>query len=1171
MKTKHYLLLLFLMNLSSLTWGQSLAQWDFAGTNTPSSSPPDYQASGVNVSDFTAGNGIVPLSYNGGNAFTAKEQLASSLTEAISQEEYFTFTLTPANGQTISISDLQIRPVSQNTSRTFAILSSHSGFDASSVLGSFNIQVNVEASLQSIPISNHNQLAEAVEFRIYVYGGTNKYEAVGLGAGDGDDLIVNGQVDTGSSPFLTVSSSNLDFPAAGGSQNVSISSNINWQASTAESWITLNPASGSNNGNISISVASNDAEARSGSVTVSGEGISRTINISQDAGVTNPPASGELASWEFTGTNGAGSVDPKTSMAGLSVTATSFGQGLTALKYGDGHGLTAKDQTASNLTDAINGSEYITFSISPESGNDVSITKVDFRPVSQNVSRTFTLMSSVNGFSTSNTLGATTVQANQDASMVSIELTNHVQLTSSVEFRIYISGGTDKYESCGLGRGTGDDLIVYGSMNGDVPPPPSKELSVSPSSLSYGQNGGSASFNISSNVAWTISASQSWITLDKTSGANNSTITVTTAANGSDSRNATITINGEGLTATVNISQAGEVPPVSGDWPKVGVGLNGVNYYQPYCPFNDAVKAALWWYVGSWDENGCPKTANGQQPEGWIGVDNGRTWKDGIYTLTWEGSGDVSIFADATLISEDLSGTVKKRRYQMEMTNGDKHAIKFRVNSFPATKIHIYLPGQEDNPSLWNPEYTEYMKPFVGGVLRMMDLGHTNHSKVKKWSDRTPRDWASYSSALKNSTAAPYVISASYEAMIELANEMNTDMWVCIPHEADDDFVRKLATLIKTGYDGSKKTTEPLKSNLRVWIEYSNEVWNWGFSQSHYVNNNTSIPGNNFHQRLGNISKMKTNVFRDAFGDPERVVRIIGTQTGYGDAWVTKQILEVATPHVDFDAIAVTTYFAHGIEQWMHDNWNQVKDNKQMVLNELAKRLGSGPFTDNEFHSYSKKVGDNLKAAREAGIPIVAYEGNSHLITSRDIYNGDTKLGKWFDVRPESVDYIHDLERMPAFAALYEQWIERYEQSGLVTNVPFVMLAGWSKWGQWGHVEYVGQPIDEAPKFKMLLDHYNLPYPDVSNLRTLSFEDAAGADPNTDDYQILAYPNPVSDHLQVIAPDASQLDYQLINVKGEVVKKAIIAGEKTSIMVNDLVPGLYILKVNQYSSRIIIK
>jgi hypothetical protein len=84
---------------------------------------------------------------------------------------------------------------------------------------------------------------------------------------------------------------------------------------------------------------------------------------------------------------------------------------------------------------------------------------------------------------------------------------------------------------------------------------------------------------------------------------------------------------------------------------------------------------------------------------------------------------------------------------------------------------------------------------------------------------------------------------AAYEYLIMLANATQTDAWVCIPHVAGDDFIRKIALACKYGTDGKDPYTAPvanpvyppLNANLKLYVEYSNEVWNWNFNQNKYV------------------------------------------------------------------------------------------------------------------------------------------------------------------------------------------------------------------------------------------------------------------------------------------------------------------------------------------------
>lgn len=85
---------------------------------------------------------------------------------------------------------------------------------------------------------------------------------------------------------LSVSTTNL-FEAAGGSQSINVSSNVDWEATADQDWITLSPTSGSNNGTVEITLSPNTSGVeRSGTVTVAGMGLARTINIEQEGALS---------------------------------------------------------------------------------------------------------------------------------------------------------------------------------------------------------------------------------------------------------------------------------------------------------------------------------------------------------------------------------------------------------------------------------------------------------------------------------------------------------------------------------------------------------------------------------------------------------------------------------------------------------------------------------------------------------------------------------------------------------------------------------------------------------------------------------------------------------------------------------------------------------------------
>jgi hypothetical protein len=84
--------------------------------------------------------------------------------------------------------------------------------------------------------------------------------------------------------YLYVNKNQISQTWEAGSQNVSISSDLNWTASSDKSWITVTPSSGSNDGEITISVSENSGSAlREGTVTVSAPPASdETITVSQN-------------------------------------------------------------------------------------------------------------------------------------------------------------------------------------------------------------------------------------------------------------------------------------------------------------------------------------------------------------------------------------------------------------------------------------------------------------------------------------------------------------------------------------------------------------------------------------------------------------------------------------------------------------------------------------------------------------------------------------------------------------------------------------------------------------------------------------------------------------------------------------------------------------------------
>jgi hypothetical protein len=83
-----------------------------------------------------------------------------------------------------------------------------------------------------------------------------------------------------------------------------------------------------------------------------------------------------------------------------------------------------------------------------------------------------------------------------------------------------------------------------------------------------------------------------------------------------------------------------------------------------------------------------------------------------------------------------------------------------------------------------------------------MDWQGTNEQTDVAWSDR------------KQIGHRTYVDGVPIEHMILLANIVGADPWFCMPHTANDDYIRSFARL----------ALDTLRDDLRVYIEHSNEV-----------------------------------------------------------------------------------------------------------------------------------------------------------------------------------------------------------------------------------------------------------------------------------------------------------------------------------------------------------
>ena len=100
---------------------------------------------------------------------------------------------------------------------------------------------------------------------------------------------------------LSLGVDELVFPFDGGTQDVSVTSNVHWTVTADQPWISVSPVGGADNGVIQVTAAAHSGALRSGTVTVSGGGLSSEVTVHQSSDGTCPNSVPITVPFSFTG------------------------------------------------------------------------------------------------------------------------------------------------------------------------------------------------------------------------------------------------------------------------------------------------------------------------------------------------------------------------------------------------------------------------------------------------------------------------------------------------------------------------------------------------------------------------------------------------------------------------------------------------------------------------------------------------------------------------------------------------------------------------------------------------------------------------------------------------------------------------------------------------------
>jgi len=524
------------------------------------------------------------------------------------------------------------------------------------------------------------------------------------------------------------------------------------------------------------------------------------------------------------------------------------------------------------------------------------------------------------------------------------------------------------------------------------------------------------------------------------------------------------------------------------DGSPMGINLSSIRYWSTELPFKDFFKHSQPWAA---QEKGKPYGGGSPlalTPAGWIrwlqpgqsadtlicrGTGN---YPVGNYLLRYQGKGEITLKFDATLstslpgagthppgmdLIDLLSGTRQTNvgNRTKKPASGQMTQIPFSV-PHPSSKgiglvvtrvddieplhhIEILHDTFRDTPSNqpFRPDFLARWARFK--VIRFMDWMETNNSRISRWAERPTVDMQTQGSF--RGVALPY--------MIALANTLHADPWFCMPHLADDDYVQQFAQTV----------ADTLDSDLKIYIEYSNETWNYQFEQSVYCRHKGAAMGLSndpvqaglfyYTRRALEIFSIWDGVFQSE--KEGRLVRVLACQ--FSNPWTAHQLFADPGTTTHVDALAIAPYFGPSLSSaspTVELSPGRVVPKNALTVDQILDLF------DKDIDANGALLTEYAKLTAQLGVDLIAYEGGQHLVGIQGLENDE--ILTWL---------FHQANRDPRMQDLYLKDLNSWKRAGGKLFVTFSSMGKYNKWGSWGLWEHPMQDPGTVPKYRAVMKY----------------------------------------------------------------------------------------------------
>jgi hypothetical protein len=485
-------------------------------------------------------------------------------------------------------------------------------------------------------------------------------------------------------------------------------------------------------------------------------------------------------------------------------------------------------------------------------------------------------------------------------------------------------------------------------------------------------------------------------------------------------------------------------PGANAQMVRLGANLPPLNYWQTDAKFVDYLSPLAAYYPPApagitLDNYHWPTSVDIGQAYSWVLPSTTQYMQPGRYRLSAKGTGTL-YYAHPDLanpIAPWFHVTSPGKGIDQVIAEWDVTTTKaysllgifYSDANDPLRDIHLYRADLDPGTTLFNPDYVATLKGF--DTLRLAQWGGIIAS--------TESTWPAFA-------GAPGGRPAQYAAAFGLANKTKANVWVCLPHLADENYATQLGKLANS----------MLRPGTTLYVEYSVECWNWGypFAVETAYTSDYAVAHGLPHKEAGYVVLASRGIAAIKKAAPNLKVKgVYANQFAWADLANIGLGWARANNYIhNFDVLAVAPYVDSEIGDYTVFDAAAAAGDVDTATAEAMRGFTAGLA---QIDSWGQ---DYEWISQTYGLPLVAYEcGPSWNISST---------------------------APPARAPMYQKVLRRPEMGQFLTNYYFPWMSKYftmgnyycftSYWGdgsEWGINTYLGEPsskLDAAHAYNAL-------------------------------------------------------------------------------------------------------